>query len=275
MDGLLVLALIAERGSLSAAARELGVAPSAVSKRIAGLEGRLGARLLVRTTRRIALSDDGVRLHAHAAAVLGAWRSANAGDDDRGGIVRINAPGLFAEVVLAPFLTAYRERHPEAYASVSCEDRMIELTNGAFDVVIRVSRDVTRASAVVRALVRDRLVVVAAPAYLVRFGVPRGPAELSAHRCMRYLSRDASEEWRFLVDGRAVSIPIAPAFAAAEDASLRAAAVEGLGLAIMPRLFVKAEVAGGRLVTVLDDALAAPERTVRAVVVEGRLAPVR
>lgn len=275
MDGLLILALIAEKGSLSAAARELGVAPSAVSKRIAALEARLDARLLVRTTRRLALSNDGLRLHAHAAAVLGAWRSANAGETNGGGVVRINAPGLFSEVVLAPFLTAYHERQPDILASVSCDDRMIELASGAFDVIIWISRQMTQASALVRPLARDRLVVVAAPAYLARFDVPQSPADLSAHRCMRYLPRDAQEEWRFLVDGRAVSVPVTPVLTATDDSSLRAAAAEGLGLAIMPRMFVKREVAAGQLVSVLEDTLYSPERTIRAVVVEGRLAPTR
>jgi DNA-binding transcriptional LysR family regulator len=273
MDGLLLLALIAERGSFSGAARELGVAPSAVSKRIGALEARLDARLLVRTTRRVALSHDGMRLHPHAVAVLEAWRAANATDDaGKRGVVRINAPGLFAETVLAPFAARYRERHPEIHCVLSSDDRMIELANGAFDVVVRISAGMTQVSALVRMLARDRLVTVASPAYLERLGLPESPGDLLHHRCLHYAPREIADEWRFAIDGRAVTIPTRPVLTAVDDATLRAASLAGLGLSVMPRMFVAADLDAGRLISVLEAEMWAPERTVHAVIVEGRLA---
>lgn len=275
MEALLILALVAERGSFSAAAKELAVAPSAVSKRIAALEARLGTRLLLRTTRRVTLSNDGLKLQGYAQSALDAWRGANHAGNAHGGQVRINAPGLFAEVALAPLLVHYLQRQPDVLCTVSSDDRMIELANGAFDIIIRISREMRQASAIVRSLARDRLVTVASPAYLSKVGTPQRPADLAYHRCMRYTPRKAVDEWRFNVGGRPVSVPVQPVFAAAEDAMLRAAALAGMGLTVMPRMFVEPDLAAGRLVSVLEQAMWAPERTVHAVMVEGRLAPPR
>jgi DNA-binding transcriptional LysR family regulator len=275
MDGLLVLALVAERGSFSAAARELGVAPSAVSKRIATLEARLDARLFLRTTRRVTLSQEGAKIHAHAESVLGAWRALNHTGAEKGGSVRINAPGLFVETVLVPFLATYRARRPDVWCVASSEDAMIELASDAFDVVIRVSREITRASAVVRRVGRDRLVTVASPAYLEQFGTPRRPADLAMHRALRYTPRKASDEWRFSIEGRPVSTRVPSVFEADEDAALRAAALAGMGLGVMPRMFVAPDLAAGRLVSVLEAEMWAPDRHVHAILVEGRMAPSR
>lgn len=195
MDGLLILALVAEGGSLSAAARILGVAPSAVSKRIAALEARLDARLLIRTTRRVELADEGLRLHEHAAQVLQAWRAANQRGQAGSARVRINAPGLFLEVVLAPFAARLRERHPEIVLSVSSDDRMIELATGTFDVIIRITRQMTQASALVRRIGDDRLITAASPGDLARFGVPERPDALIRHRCLHYVPRELGDEW--------------------------------------------------------------------------------
>lgn len=273
MEGLLILALIAEGGSLSAAARVLGVAPSAVSKRIAALEARLDARLLVRSTRRVALAEAGLRLHDSAAQVLQAWRAANRRDDSEHALVRINSPGLFAQVVLTPFAAQYRDLHPGLTLSLSGDDRMIELATGRFDIVIRIARRLTQASALIRKIGADRLITAASPAYLARFGVPERPDALLRHRCLHYLPRTLAEEWCFAVDGAAMAVPVTPAFEAMEDAVLREAAVAGLGLAVMPRCMLAPDLAAGRLVSVLEAAMWSPAREIHAVIVEGRLAP--
>ena len=96
---------------------------------------------------------------------------------------------------------------------------------------------------------------------------------LASHQCMRYTPREAADEWRFSVGGRPVSIPVQPVFAAAEDAALRAAALAGMGLAIMPRMFLEPDLAAGRLVSVLDAEMWSSQRIVHAVIVEGRMAP--
>lgn len=274
MDGLLLLALIAERGSFSGASRELGVAPSAVSKRISALEARLGARLLVRTTRQVALSNEGLRLQPHAVTVLEAWRAINTTDDaGKRAVLRINAPGLFAETVLAPFAARYRERHPEIHCVLSSDDRMIELANGAFDIVVRISTAITQQSAIVRMLDRDRLVTVASPAYLQQLGMPASPGDLLHHRCLHYAPREIADEWCFTIGGRAVTIPTKPVLTAIDDATLRAASLAGLGLSVMPRMFVAADLDAGRLVSVLEADMWSPERTVHAIIIEGRMAP--
>lgn len=273
VDGLLVLGLVAERGSFSAAARELGLAPSAVSKRIAALEARLGARLCLRTTRIMTLSRAGLSLLPSATRVLEAWRSANGDVRAQSTSIRINAPGLFVERVLMKVLAAHAQSWPELVCSISCDDRMIELSNGSFDVVVRIAPRITQTSAVVRPIGRDRLVTVASPDYLARHGVPTVATELAGHRALRYAPREAVEEWRYVVDGQPVSVPIRPALVAGEDKVIRGAALEGLGLAVIPHMFVADEIVAGRLVSVLEGQLWRPQRTIHAVILEGRLAP--
>jgi DNA-binding transcriptional LysR family regulator len=279
MGSLALLAKVVELRSFSAAARDLGLAKSAVSKRIAVLEKKLGVRLLVRTTRQVTLSDIGLQVHEHCAALLGAARGAavalQATDAGERGVVRINAPGLFAQRVMAPLLQRYLQVHPQVEVELNSDDAMIDLTSGRFDVVIRIARVPQEQSIVARPLGADRLVLVGAPAYLASQGTPSDPHELAHHSCMRYVQRTAAVEWRFKGEGGPLVVPVRSRFAAGDDATLREAAVAGLGLTIMPRCFVAEELAGGRLAEVLKGRLWQPERTVHALLPEGRLAPAR
>lgn len=283
MGSLALLAKVVEQQSFSAAARDLGLAKSAVSKRIAVLERKLGVRLLVRTTRSVTLSEAGMRVHAHCAGLLAAARGAAASlamtDAGERGCVRINAPVLYAERTLTPLLQRFLDEHPGIEMELSADDALVDLASGRHDVVVRIAQRLPNRSLAARTIGHDRLVLIASPDYLARHGEPKAPEDLVQHRCMRYVQRSAAMEWRFksangeVVDPVVVSVPAR--FAAGDDASLRAAAVHGVGLTIMPLGFVAREVAAGELKFVLDGRLWQPERTVHALLPEGRLAAPR
>jgi DNA-binding transcriptional LysR family regulator len=263
MGSLALLAKVVELRSFSAAA----------------LEKKLGVRLLVRTTRQVTLSETGLRVHEHCAALLlaarGAAEALQATTAGERGLVRINAPGLFAQRVLAPMLQHYLTDHPHVETELNSDDAMIDLTSGRFDIVVRIARSVQQQGVVLRVLAQDNLVLVASPDYLAREGEPQDPHELVHHSCLRYSPRSAGVEWRFKCSSDTTTpfvVPVRSRFAAGDDASLREAAVAGIGLTIMPRCFVVRELESGQLNVVLAGRL---WETIHAVLPEGQLASVR
>jgi DNA-binding transcriptional LysR family regulator len=280
---LALFARVAQLQSFSAAAREMNLAKSAVSKRVALLEARLGVRLLVRTTRRVNLTDAGLRVYEACAQVLQATQAAAAAVQDTAagerGMIRINAPVAFAQRHLLPLIHLHLQAHPGVEIDLSVDDRMIDLSSGRYDLVVRIGRELSEQSVVARLLARDRLVIVGAPSYFARVGLPRDPRELVHHSCLRYAPRSAGVEWRFKGAGGDAGGPLAvsvrASMTAGDDVTLREAAVAGMGLTIMPRCFVDRELAAGQLRSVLDEQMWQPERSIHALLPEGRLAPSR
>jgi DNA-binding transcriptional LysR family regulator len=251
-----LFARVVQLRSFSAAARQAGVAKSAVSKRVAALEARLGVRLLVRTTRNLSLTEDGLRFYEHCAALLAAAEAAEDAvrESSRAarGPVRVNASVAFAELYLAGAIARFLREYPDVTVHLTADDRFVDLAEGGFDLVVRITARLTGAI-VARRLATDRNVVVAAPGYLARAGTPRAPDELIHHDCLHYALVPARDEWRFRVAGKPVSVPTRGNFVASNGTVLREAALAELGLAVMPRFMVAAELAAGRLVTVLDE----------------------
>ncbi len=256
LPSMALFARVVQLRSFSAAAREAGVAKSAVSKRIAGLEARLGVRLLVRTTRNLALTDEGLRFYEHCAGLLGAARAAEDAVRESShavrGPIRINAGTAFAELYLARAIARFLNEHPDVTVHLSVDDRFVDLAEGGLDLVIRIARRLT-GSAIARRLATDRMVVCAAPDYLARAGTPRDPADLIRYNCLHYALVPPSHEWRFRTGGKELPVPTRGNYVGSNGTLLREAALAGLGLAVVPRFMVAAELAAGLLVTVLDD----------------------
>jgi DNA-binding transcriptional LysR family regulator len=256
LPSMALFARVVQLRSFSEAARQSGLAKSAVSKRVAGLEARLGVRLLVRTTRNLALTDDGLRFYEHCAAMLAAARAAEESVSDAGqavrGPVRITSGVAFAQMYLGRAIALFLRDHPDVTVHVSIDDRMVDLVEGGFDLAIRIARRLTGA-VVARRLAADRMVVCAAPSYLARAGTPRDPGELIQHNCLHYALVPTAQEWQFKRGGATYSVPTRGNFVAGNGTLLREAALAGLGLAAVPRFMVGAELAAGRLVPVLED----------------------
>jgi DNA-binding transcriptional LysR family regulator len=258
LPSMALFARVVQLRSFSAAARESAIAKSAVSKRITSLEARLGVRLLVRTTRNLSLTEDGLRFYEHCAALLTSARAAEESVSESSatarGPIRINAAVSFAELYLARAIARFLRAYPDVSVTLTIDDRFIDLAQDGFDVAIRIARRLTGA-VVARKLATDRMVVCAAPDYLARAGTPREPAELIQHNCLHYALVPATQEWRFRAGGRGapVAVPTRGTFVASSGTLIKEAAVAGLGLAVLPRFMVAPDLAAGRLVTVLDD----------------------
>ncbi len=272
-----LFAEVARRRSFSAVARDAGLAKSAVSKRIARLEERLGVRLMTRTTRTLALTDEGLRYYEHCAALLAAAEAAEAAVAGAAqvprGPLRVNAPVTFAQMFLADAAAAFLVRHPAVELHLSTDDRIVDVVEGGYDVVIRIAR-LADSSLVARRLATDRLVVCAAPAYLAARGRPAAPEELIGHNCLHYSLVPRAGEWRFRGERGPTAVPATGNLTVSDGALLRGAALAGVGLAVLPSFMVAADVAAGRLELVLDGARRA-EIGIHAVFASRRQLPAR
>jgi DNA-binding transcriptional LysR family regulator len=265
-DDLVAMALFArvvQEKSFTGAARRLSLSKSVVSARLAALEGRLGTRLLHRTTRRLTLTEAGVALYHRCARMLAeadeaAALAAGLGREPRG-TLRVNAPVIFSQMYLGPLLARFLEQHPAVAVELTTADRFVDVAHEGFDVTIRISsaRRLQDGSAVVRKLGGGRplrQVVCAAPAYLAAHGTPAGVADLVHHRCLRYSLLAAAEEWRLRPPGggREVTVPVSGSFAAGDGRVLREATLAGMGIAILPAFMIDDALAAGTLVPVLE-----------------------
>jgi DNA-binding transcriptional LysR family regulator len=253
LPALALFARVVQLHSFTGAADTSGLAKAAVSQRISRLEQRLGVQLLRRSTRRLAVTESGMRLFEHARALLEVARAADAAlttDVALRGRLRLNAPGTIHRGVLARALASFLELHPGVTLSVTLDDRLIDLVKGDFDVVVRVS-EAERRTSVARKLGTDRIVVVGAPAYLAGRPPPASPYDLVQHSCLRNAALPERVDWRLGRRGRRYTVPVRSRFESADFTLLHAAALAGVGLLVTLEMTVSDELASGRLREVL------------------------
>ena len=252
-----VFAAVVERGGFSAAAKLFGITPSAVSKLITRLEGRLGARLINRSTRMLQLTAEGQAFHQRCVAILSAIAEAEAeaaaGRAPRGR-VRVNANVAFGNQILLPLLPAFLAEHPELSVDLVFTDQVVDLIEERADIAIRVAPGPLRGNQLMaRKIGESAVAVVASPAYLARHGEPKTPADLAKHNLIGFNFARSVEGWPFRVDGALISVAAVGNTQVGDGEIARQLAVAGVGLARLGRFHTQAEVASGRLVTVLED----------------------
>ncbi|MBJ6765001.1 LysR family transcriptional regulator [Myxococcaceae bacterium JPH2] len=251
--GLACFARVVEHRSFSRAATVLGVSKSVVSSRVSRLETRVGERLLIRTTRKLSVTDAGLKVYSHVSRMLQEAGAATRGASDaERGTLRLNAPVSFAQMYLAAPLARFLAAHPHTTVEVSLSDRLVDLVEERVDVALRISR-LRDSSLVARRLASTALHVCASPAYLKRRGTPERPEDLLHHDCLRYSHLRMQDEWRFYGPEGRIPIPVSGPLAAGNGSMLREAVAHGVGLAVLPRFMVAEDLRSGRLVTVLDD----------------------
>ena len=263
---------VVETGSFSQAARQIGVGQPAVSKTIAQLEDRLQVRLLVRSTHGLAPTDAGARFYERAKTAVHeadeAELEAKGAGAGLSGRLRICAATTFASLMIVPRLPEFVAMHPDLDVDVVLDDRVIDLVSEGVDVALRMG-DLANSSAVARRLATGRRSVVATPAYLETHGVPRAPAEISAHHAVVYTQLGRS--WTFRRDGTEASVAVSGRvqFSAAEG--IRAAVKADMGLAATSDWMFWPELQSGEVTRVLED-WELPKIDLWAVFPTGRLA---
>ena len=250
---LAVFAKVVARGSLSAAARELGLSPAMVSRRLAALEARLGVRLLNRTTRSLHLTEEGAVYHESCARVLAEIEHANAslsaGRQAPQGILRVALPAAFGNQYVAPLIPQFVARYPDVQLALSLSDRSVNPVEDGFDLAIRIAA-LADSSLAARRLAPNRRVVCASPEYLRRHGTPRTPQDLAQHNCL--LAADFNSTWDYRgPDGKAGAVRVGGRCWCDNWEVLRQWAVAGLGVALKSTWDVRRHLESGALVPLL------------------------
>ncbi|MCI1015627.1 LysR family transcriptional regulator [Herbaspirillum sp. C7C2] len=251
---------VVERQSFARAAEHLGLSPSALSQTIRQLEGRIGARLLNRTTRSVAPSASGELLYRRVAPLFremaAAVAEASEATGKMSGTLRINTLGIAARTLIAPRLSRFHQAHPDVVLDIVVDDALTDIVEGRFDAGIRVGNRLEKDMVAVRLTPDLNMVAVASPDYLARRGTPRTPADLHQHTCINWrLQMDGRHyRWEFKKRGRQMEVAVdGPIVTNHADIGI-AAALDGLGIAYhFERDGVAELLEQGRLVQVLAD----------------------
>jgi len=250
-----------ETQSLSRAAAELGVPRATISRRLARLEERLGARLLRRTTRSLVLTDAGDVLYRHARIVLDAVTSAEQSvrrtDQSVRGDLRVSAPMMLNDSFFS-MIAGFAKRYPEVRLHMHLASQHVDLRRGGYDVAIRATSEL-EPGLVARTLLRSTLIAAASPEYLAVHGTPRSARDLKDHRCLLGFTRGELPQthWPLLRGGK---IAVTGSLIANELAMLCDASLRGLGIALMPMLLAKRYIEEGTLLPVLAGEVGAETR---------------
>ncbi|UZW61500.1 LysR substrate-binding domain-containing protein [Lysobacter enzymogenes] len=255
LNDLVLFATAVESGGFAAASRRLGVPKSTISKRVAALEDELGARLIHRTSRSFVLTDTGRDFHEHARAALieteAAENAVRRLTAEPSGKVRITCGVPTAQDYLAPHLPALARAYPRLQVEIDVSDRFVDLVQEGYDIGVRSHfAPLPDSGLIQRQAAVEAIVLVAAPAYLQERGTPRSAQELAGHDGL--LTGPGNTTWSLRADGgeRVVATPRAR-MVANEGRVLAAAAVAGLGIAVLPERLCAAELGDGRLLRVL------------------------
>lgn len=255
-DELETFVRVVDAGSLSRAAERMGVAKSAVSRRLAALESRLGARLLNRTTRSLSLTDSGSSFYQRAVRLITDLEETEASVSSQHatlqGTLRIAAPLSFGLLHLGPAVQEFGRTHSSLRLHIDFNDRQMDLVEEGFDVAVRIAR-LRDSSLIARRLTRIREVVCASPEYLARHGRPRKAADLANHVALRYTNvPDAPWQYR-APDGSEGTVRVRSGIEANNGDFLRDCAIAGLGILRQPTFIVYRAIEEGHLEPLLTD----------------------
>lgn len=250
------LTVLAEQGSFTRAAERLEVSKAAMSQKIKELEQQAGVPLVTRTTRTLRLTSAGEKLveelRAPFAQIEQSFFSVRDSAGPLRGLIRVTAPVAFARQQLVPHITAFLKEHPQVRVQLEVSDRLVSLASEGFDLAIRHS-DTLPDTHVALPLCATRALVVASPVYLRQYGQPQTPQALSEHQCLYYPRGTETPQWTFCRENSSekVVVNVSGPFATNNSESIRDAALEGLGIALLPDFSAQGALADGRLVEVL------------------------
>jgi len=257
ITGMQIFVRVAALGSLSAAARSLGISQTMATKHVGAIEERLGVKLLHRTTRRLSLTEAGRRYLESAERILAeveeAEATASAERVEVRGMLRVNAPLSFGFREVAPLMAEFSRLHPAVTVDLGLNDRFVDLIEEGWDVAVRIGR-MRDSTMIARRIAPCRLVVCASPAYLVARGTPKSVADLSQHNCLGYTLSEGlgPDEWAFGGDGK-VKVSIKGNLRVNNGDALVAAAIAGQGIIYEPTFVASDALRAGHLIALTLD----------------------
>jgi len=256
LDAMHLFVRVAELGSFSTVAQQLGLARSVVTRQIAALEGHLGVKLMIRTTRRLTLTSVGTAYLEKCRVILNLVESAETDVAEERltprGNIRISLPLSYGLKRLAPLLLDFSRLYPEVSLDMDYTDRRVNLIEEGLDLSIRVTRRLEPGD-IARKIGTGRMLVLASPDYLARHGEPKHPAELIDHQCLGYTGVGINQGWQFMVGDKLESFPVHSRIQANNGDVLSEATAQGLGISCQPDFICERFIAAGRLTEILAD----------------------
>ncbi len=257
LTALRVFRCVTESGSFAEAGRKLGLSPAAISKNIAELEAHAGARLINRTTRRMALTEEGRLYLEHVARGLDALVEADQVlrpiRTTPSGTLRVNAPMTVTLTRLSEAIPDFLSHYPDLKLDLQLDDRRVDIIREGFDLVIRGSDKLEDSSLIARKLAIMPHVLCAAPSYFEKYGTPGKPSDLKGLEHIRFSLSGHADFWEFTKDGRTERIFVAARYSVSSSLAVRDALRAGFGVSLMPLPYVEDDLRNGRLRSALED----------------------
>ncbi|MFW0700061.1 LysR family transcriptional regulator [Pantoea sp. R13S299] len=254
IEDLRIYVAVMHAGNFTAAAEQLMLSKQYVSRRMAALEASLGARLLIRNTRKLSVTDAGLLFAQHAQRILDEIQEAELAVSEQQqalrGTFRINLPMSFGMSHLSPLIAEFLSHHPALQFQIELADRYVDVIGEGVDMAIRIGT-LADSTLIARPLGELKRVICCSPDYLKRAGTPQHPDELLQHACLRY-GREGQNGWELQVNGKAKWLAVQGPMVSNNGEVLRDAALAGLGLVLLPAFIVETALERGELVTVLD-----------------------
>jgi len=246
---------VVNSGGFAAAAREMGLSRSQVNKLVIALENELGVQLLHRSTRVVTPTETGLAFHERCVEILTSLEEAEQSitqlQAEPRGRLRVNAPMTFGMMHLSPALIEFLVQYPDLEVQLTLSDRFIDPIEEGFDVTVRIAKPQTSASLIVHPLTLAQRVLCAAPSYLETHGTPTHVEELQHHSCLHYGQLAVEDQWTLIGPDGEQTISVTGALCSNNGEVLRDAAVQGLGITLLPLFIVGQELQKGTLQLVL------------------------
>lgn len=269
---------VVETGSFSEAARQMRMTPSTLSKLIARIETRLGARLLERSTRRLSLTAEGWVYYERSQSLLAGIedleRDLTKGAASVGGTLRVSASVGFGMVAIEPLLPAFWAEFPNVIVDLSLSDEMVDLYLDRTDIAFRVGSLASSSLTALKLGIAPRK-IVASPDYLARYGTPQTASDLAQHRCLGFNFRRSAPVWPLQEGGRIVDRGVTGPLLANNGETVRRMALAGMGLARMGEFHIRQDLRAGTLVEVLAEAIQGDTEDIHALFFGGERLPHR
>lgn len=247
---------VVDSDSFTAAGQRLGKSKALVSKHISELEQRLGTRLLNRTTRRVRLTEIGRAYHDRARSLLSDFamleEQVRSESGAPRGLLKVTAPQTLGELALIDMIAAYRQAYPDVAVELLLADRLVDLVGEGFEVALRITT-LNDSTLIARKLCDVRLILCAAPMYLERYGTPKSPEAVAAHRTIVDTNIRWRENWRFSKRGKQIVVRVDPALAVNSATAVHQALLAGQGIGFCPEFAVAPDIRAGRLIELLPE----------------------
>ncbi|MCP2091523.1 UNVERIFIED_ORG: DNA-binding transcriptional LysR family regulator [Paraburkholderia sediminicola] len=257
LDDMRIFVATVDAHNFTAAAKRLALSKQFVSRRVMALEEALGVQLLIRNTRKLAVTELGQEFYERARRILGEVEDAEQAMSLRRagprGLLRVSAPMSFGMMHLSPLVASFLREHADVRFDMELSDRTVDVVGEGFDMAIRIGA-LPDSTLIAQKLVDVRMVVCCSPGYVRRRGAPVVPADLARHSCLLY-GHGGVVSWDFVVDGVSKGVEVSGPLRANNGELVRDAAVAGLGIVRLPDFIVAEAVGSGLLVTVLEEFL--------------------